>query len=171
MMQWQVARARRYFEDADVVIGLFPRDGSRLTVRLLQQTYAGILDVIEANSYNVFTRRAFTTMPKKLSILARALWDERFLPGAVPGRTVRMTDRGALPAPLPPPGPFAVRAFERYVARPRAQEPSRRCAGTRSTTGGRGRRCPPSWWRITRTGGTASSRVRSPPRWAIISGS
>lgn len=27
-----------------------------------------------------------------------------------------MTDRGALPAPLPPPGPFAVRAFERYVA-------------------------------------------------------
>ena len=57
----------------------------RLTVRLLQQTYAGILDVIEANQYNVFTRRAFTTMPKKLSILARALWDERFLPGAVPG--------------------------------------------------------------------------------------
>lgn len=28
-----------------------------------------------------------------------------------------MIDRGALPAPLPPPGPFAVRAFERYVAR------------------------------------------------------
>ena len=28
-----------------------------------------------------------------------------------------MTDRGALPAPLPPPGPFAVRAFQRYVAR------------------------------------------------------
>jgi hypothetical protein len=27
-----------------------------------------------------------------------------------------MIDRGALPAPLPPPGPFAVRAFERYVA-------------------------------------------------------
>ncbi len=27
-----------------------------------------------------------------------------------------MTDRAALPAPLPPPGPFAVRAFERYVA-------------------------------------------------------
>ncbi|MBK9549373.1 MAG: lysophospholipid acyltransferase family protein [Gemmatimonadetes bacterium] len=28
-----------------------------------------------------------------------------------------MTDRGALPAPLPPPGPFAVWAFQRYVAR------------------------------------------------------
>jgi phytoene synthase len=84
MMQFQVARARRYFEDADVVIGLFPRDGSRLTVRLLQQTYAGILTVIESNGYDVFSRRAFTTTPRKLGILAKALWDERFVPDALP---------------------------------------------------------------------------------------
>lgn len=83
LMEFQVARARRYFENADIVLGLFPRDGSRLTVRLLQQTYAGILDVIEANGYDVFSRRAFTTTPRKLRVLARALWDERFVPDAV----------------------------------------------------------------------------------------
>jgi 15-cis-phytoene synthase len=83
-MQFQVARARRYFQNADPVVGLFPRDGSRLTVRLLQQTYAGILDVIEAQGYDVFRKRAYTTTTRKLGILARAFVYERFLPDAVP---------------------------------------------------------------------------------------
>ncbi len=83
-MEFQVARARHYFERADPVVGLFPRDGSRLTVRLLQQTYAGILDVIEAQRYDVFRRRAYTTTTRKLTILARALWYERFIAAAVP---------------------------------------------------------------------------------------
>lgn len=76
-MQWQVARARRYFDDGGRVVPLFPNDGSRLTVRLLQQTYAGILDAIERLDYDVFRERAYTTFPRKLSILARALWTER----------------------------------------------------------------------------------------------
>lgn len=83
-MAFQVGRARRAFEDADVVVGLFPGDGSRLTVRLLQQTYAGILDVIEARGYDVFTQRVYTTKARKLGILARAVWDERRLTGMHP---------------------------------------------------------------------------------------
>lgn len=83
-MEFQVARARRYFQNADPVVGLFPRDGSRLTVRLLQQTYAGILDVIEAQRYDVFRRRAYTTTARKLRILAGALWYERFVASALP---------------------------------------------------------------------------------------
>lgn len=81
-MEWQVDRARRYFTDGGRVVPLFPNDGSRLTVRLLQQTYAGILDVIEQNGYDVFHRRAYTTTRRKLMILGRALWTERqFLMG------------------------------------------------------------------------------------------
>jgi phytoene synthase len=83
-MAFQVDRARRYFRNADPVVGLFPRDGSRLTVRLLQQTYAGILDVIEAQGYDVFRRRAFTTTRRKMAILARAVWYERFVAAPVP---------------------------------------------------------------------------------------
>lgn len=83
-MEFQVARARRYFQNADQVVGLFPRDGSRLTVRLLQKTYAGILDVIEAQGHDVFRRRAYTTSTRKLTILARALWYERFVAGPLP---------------------------------------------------------------------------------------
>ncbi len=76
-MRWQVARARRYFEDGGRVVRLFPNDGSRLTVRLLQRTYAGILDAIERLDYDVFRARAYVSTPRKLMVLGRAMWSER----------------------------------------------------------------------------------------------
>ena len=76
-MRFQVARARDLFDAADPVVDLFPRDGSRLTVRLLQRTYAGILDGIERLGYDVFRARAYVSGPRKLVILGRALWTER----------------------------------------------------------------------------------------------
>ncbi len=76
-MQFQITRARALFDAADSVVGLFPRDGSRLTVRLLQRTYAGILDGIERLGYDVFRARAYVSGPRKLAILGRALWSER----------------------------------------------------------------------------------------------
>ena len=76
LMRFQVTRARALFEAADPVVGLFPRDGSRLTVRLLQRTYAGILDGIERLGYDVFRARAYVSGPRKLLILGRAVWSE-----------------------------------------------------------------------------------------------
>ena len=74
---FQVRRARQFFDAADAVVPLFPDDGSRLTVRLLQQTYAGILDVIERMDYDVFRARAYVPLRRKLVILGRAVWAER----------------------------------------------------------------------------------------------
>jgi 15-cis-phytoene synthase len=76
MMRFQITRARALFDAADPVIGLFPPDGSRLTVRLLQRTYAGILDGIERLGYDVFRARAYVSGPRKLMILGRAVWSE-----------------------------------------------------------------------------------------------
>jgi phytoene synthase len=75
-LQWQVDRARRYFEDGSRVIPLFPNDGSRLTVRLLAQTYAGILDAIERLDWDVFRARAYVSTPRKFLILGRAMVSE-----------------------------------------------------------------------------------------------
>ncbi|MDX2193183.1 MAG: phytoene/squalene synthase family protein [Gemmatimonadales bacterium] len=86
-MEFQVARARRYFEQGSRVVPLFPNDGSRLTVRLLKQTYAGILDAIERLDYDVFRARAYVSMPRKLAMLGRAIWTERPWPAA--GLSVR----------------------------------------------------------------------------------
>jgi len=76
LMRFQIARARAMFDAADPVVGLFPRDGSRLTVRLLQRTYAGILDGIERLGYDVFRARAHVSGPRKLMILGRAVWSD-----------------------------------------------------------------------------------------------
>jgi phytoene synthase len=76
LMRFQVARARGLFAEADRVVCLFPQDGSRLTVRLLQRTYAGILDGIERLGYDVFRARAYVSGPRKLMILGRAVWSE-----------------------------------------------------------------------------------------------
>lgn len=75
-MAFQVRRARQHFDAGDAVVGLFPPDGSRMTVRLMQRTYAGILDAIERNGYDVFRWRAHVSPPRKLAILGRALWQE-----------------------------------------------------------------------------------------------
>lgn len=76
-MRWQVQRARACFDQGSRVVPLFPNDGSRLTVRLLARTYAGILDAIERREWDVFRARAYVSTPRKLVILGRAVWSER----------------------------------------------------------------------------------------------
>ena len=83
-MAFQVRRARQHFAAGDAVVDLFPPDGSRLTVRLLQRTYAGILDAIERQDYDVFRLRAHVSSPRKLVILGRALWQDRLPWAALP---------------------------------------------------------------------------------------
>ncbi|HEU4648700.1 MAG TPA: squalene/phytoene synthase family protein [Gemmatimonadales bacterium] len=82
LMAFQIARARRYFEDGSRVVPLFPDDGSRLTVRLMQRTYAAILDAIERLDYDVFRYRAYVSSSRKLMILGRAMWAERAWPAS-----------------------------------------------------------------------------------------
>jgi len=77
LMAFQIARARRRYERGARVVRLFPDDGSRLCVRLMQRTYAGILDAIERAGYDVFRARASVSAARKLLILGRALWAER----------------------------------------------------------------------------------------------
>lgn len=70
LMQFQIARARAYYDSADLGISALPAE-ARLPVRLARVLYARILDRIEANGYDVFTRRARTSKVEKLSVLAR----------------------------------------------------------------------------------------------------
>ncbi|MOA60643.1 hypothetical protein D3C78_1855720 [compost metagenome] len=59
------------------MVPLFPDDGSRLTVRLMQRTYAGILSAIEKQDYDVFASRAHVGGLGKARILAGAWIEER----------------------------------------------------------------------------------------------
>ncbi len=83
-MAFQIDRARTLYAEGDAVIPLFPDDGSRLTVRLMQRTYAGILDAIERRGYDVFGGRAHVGAIGKARILAVS-----WLAARLPGRSLR----------------------------------------------------------------------------------
>jgi len=65
MMEFQVARARRFYQKSEKGVALLEKD-SRFTVLLAARIYAKILDEIEKQHYNVFIRRAHTTKRQKI---------------------------------------------------------------------------------------------------------
>lgn len=74
MMRFQIARARDYYREGEKGIGLLERD-SRFTVLLASRIYSRILDEIERQKYDVFSRRAHTTSTQKIISIPR-IWRE-----------------------------------------------------------------------------------------------
>ena len=70
LMRFEVGRARGLYEFADEGIGYIPR-GRRYPVIVARELYAAILDRIEAQNYDVFSRRAEVSRPAKVVVAAR----------------------------------------------------------------------------------------------------
>jgi phytoene synthase len=65
MMQFYFARVRELYAQAEPGVAMLSAD-SRYTVRLALRLYSRILNEIEANGYDVFTKRAFVPLRAKL---------------------------------------------------------------------------------------------------------
>ncbi len=74
LMKFEIARARAFYREAERGICLLNPE-ARFTVLLAARLYARILDAIEANAYDVFTRRAHLTFAGKLRLAPR-IWRE-----------------------------------------------------------------------------------------------
>ncbi len=73
LMKFQIERVRRMYAEAEPGIALLGAE-SRYTVRVALSLYRRILDRIEQNGYDVFSRRAFVPIRTKLGVaLAAAL--------------------------------------------------------------------------------------------------
>jgi phytoene synthase len=68
LMEFQIERARLYYTRAEQGIPMLTNDGSRFCVRLMSRTYARILDAIERNEFDVYTKRAHVPLAKKFAI-------------------------------------------------------------------------------------------------------
>jgi 15-cis-phytoene synthase len=71
LMQFQIARARQFFSDAENGITQLSPD-ARFPVWAALMLYRGILDVIERNQYDVFHKRAYVPSWRKLIYLPLA---------------------------------------------------------------------------------------------------
>lgn len=69
LMKFEIARARSLYAEADREIDRLP-DPFRRPVRLARTLYARILDRIESNGYDVFRKRARTSLAEKLIVAA-----------------------------------------------------------------------------------------------------
>ena len=66
LMRWEIARAREMYRAGSEGLCWLAGDGSRLTASAMAVIYAGILDAIERQRYDVFSQRAHLTLPQKL---------------------------------------------------------------------------------------------------------
>ncbi len=78
LMEFQVARARRYFDSGGRLMPLLSPD-SRACPAVLRSLYRALLDRIEAAGYDVFERRIRLSTTEKLFLAAR-LWVSNAVP-------------------------------------------------------------------------------------------
>ena len=69
LMRFEIERARRLYTFADEGMDYIPR-GRRYPVAVARELYAAILGRIEAQDYDVFSRRAETSAARKLAVAA-----------------------------------------------------------------------------------------------------
>ncbi|MGI8788641.1 MAG: phytoene/squalene synthase family protein [Pyrinomonadaceae bacterium] len=74
LMRFQIKRARDFYQKGEKGIALLEKD-SRFTVLLASRIYARILDEIERQNYDVFSRRAHTTFSQKIFSMPQ-IWRE-----------------------------------------------------------------------------------------------
>jgi phytoene synthase len=71
LMRFEADRAKAYYQQARPLLPLVHPAG-RPTLTIMMKIYRGILDSIERNNYDVHSRRARVSTPKKLGIVAGA---------------------------------------------------------------------------------------------------
>ncbi|MBW4466677.1 MAG: phytoene synthase [Pegethrix bostrychoides GSE-TBD4-15B] len=71
LMQFQIARARQFFTEAEQGVSLLSSD-ARFPVWAALMLYRGILEVIEKNQYDVFNQRAYVPSWRKMFYLPLA---------------------------------------------------------------------------------------------------
>jgi phytoene synthase len=72
LMRFQVARARRFYDDAWPLVPLL-RPAGRTVFLVMARTYRALLDVMERRDYDVFTARVRVARWRKVMLALRAL--------------------------------------------------------------------------------------------------
>jgi phytoene synthase len=72
VMQFEINRTREIYREADAGISLLPTSSAKC-VHAARMLYSGILDRIEANHYDVFSKRARVPRWRKLAAAASAI--------------------------------------------------------------------------------------------------
>jgi phytoene synthase len=77
-MKFQIERTRQLYDESWAGVKMLGRDG-QLAIGAASVFYQGILDAIEKNDYDVFTRRALLNTAEKISRIPSLWWKVKSL--------------------------------------------------------------------------------------------
>lgn len=77
LMAFQINRAREYYKEAEKGINMLTNDGSRSTVKMMSRIYAGILDEIEKNNYEIYSKRHYVSTFSKVIMTMKMFADKK----------------------------------------------------------------------------------------------
>lgn len=72
LMRFQIKRARGFYADSLPGIAMITDPNSRFVIRLIKELYCGILEKIEENNYDVFSKRAYVGLWRKITSALKA---------------------------------------------------------------------------------------------------
>lgn len=73
LIQFQIDRAREYYLKSERGISKLENDGSQLAVWMMRHMYAGILEEIKKNDYDIFSQRTYVPFPRKILLIIRSI--------------------------------------------------------------------------------------------------
>ncbi len=77
-MKFQIQRARNYYQSAEKGIKMITDRNSRFVVCAMSKIYGAILDQIEKNKFDVFSKRAAVSTFGKLSLLVKIIIEGKY---------------------------------------------------------------------------------------------
>lgn len=79
LLRFQIQRAREYFANAEKGIKMITDLSSRFVVYAMKDLYCGLLEKIEKNNYDIFSKRPYLNNTEKLMVALRILFSAKFL--------------------------------------------------------------------------------------------
>jgi len=79
LLRFQIDRCRKFYDESLEGIKLIDNRISRFVILTMKEIYSGILDEIQKNNYDVFTKRAIVSRLRKIRIVFKILLEKKYL--------------------------------------------------------------------------------------------
>ncbi|MFH1640920.1 MAG: squalene/phytoene synthase family protein, partial [Candidatus Omnitrophota bacterium] len=79
LLRHKIEQARQYYEESDAGIKMIEGTRCRFVVLVMKELYSGILNAVEKNNYDVFSRRAHLNNIKKVATTLKMIYKGKYI--------------------------------------------------------------------------------------------
>ena len=79
LLRFQIQRCRKLYRQCLPGVKLINSCSARFVVLAIQEIYSSILNAIQKNNYDIFTKRCFVKKIEKIMIILKIIWERKYL--------------------------------------------------------------------------------------------